>query len=268
MSNGRPQQKLTLMIATNSLRGIASIVAALFLAAHALGSEPARTATKKGCGQHVPATPYIPTERAKEIGEFVVGRDRITDPLQVAVWTMNEGLAARAIAEGADPDGTFPGNKQPLIVIAAMQGNPHVIAALLSAGAHMESSDGSGTPLYWSARESHLSAVRLLLACGANANFRAEDGATPLHMAIGYRHDVRVAEALIDAGADLEARQSGETPLMQAALFGRLAWVELLIKRGANVNAVAPNGTNVLGFARALANNPKIISLLEAAGAR
>jgi ankyrin repeat protein len=48
-----------------------------------------------------------------------------------------------------------------------------------------------------------------------------------------------LAALLLDKGADREARdsESGATPLYHAAAWGRTALVELLIARGADINA-------------------------------
>jgi ankyrin repeat protein len=74
------------------------------------------------------------------------------------------------------------------------------------------------------------------LAAGADVNTKIGEE-TPLHFAALFGH-TKVAELLITKGADVNAKdEGGYTPLHQAAHGGRKEVVELLIAKGANVNA-------------------------------
>jgi ankyrin repeat protein len=57
---------------------------------------------------------------------------------------------------------------------------------------------------------------------------------------------LRVATFLLDHGADVNAMSGGETPLISAAMNAQKAMVELLLSRGADVNARASNGGTAL----------------------
>ena len=89
--------------------------------------------------------------------------------------------------------------------------------------------------------------ARLLLERGAEVNARNRDGRTPLHDAAVSGHR-EMAELLIAAGADLEARdsESGVTPLYEAASWGRAGVLELLIAKGADINATNKSGASPL----------------------
>jgi uncharacterized protein len=80
--------------------------------------------------------------------------------------------------------------------------------------------------------------VRMLVAAGADPNADTGGGApeTPLHWAAGS-DDQDVADALIDAGADLE-RPGGSigTPLDNAIGYGCWHVARLLVQRGAHVD--------------------------------
>jgi uncharacterized protein len=81
--------------------------------------------------------------------------------------------------------------------------------------------------------------VRLLAAAGADPNAAiGGDGETPLHWAASS-DDVDVADALMDAGADLEARGGsivGGTPFDNAVGYGCWHVARRLVERGARVD--------------------------------
>jgi hemoglobin len=102
--------------------------------------------------------------------------------------------------------------------------------------------------------------VRLLTQAGADVNARHGVGEqTPLHMA-ARRGNVNSAEALLDAGADIEARDTkGETPLRRAVNCGHPAVVRLLLERGADPTAPDKQGKTPLQAAR----KPEIVLLFS-----
>ena len=80
--------------------------------------------------------------------------------------------------------------------------------------------------------------VALLVEAGAdvNARFTGPHAETPLHWAASS-DDVEVLEALLDAGADIEAPGAviaGGTPLTDAVAFGQWQAARRLVERGAN----------------------------------
>jgi ankyrin repeat protein len=86
--------------------------------------------------------------------------------------------------------------------------------------------------------------ARVLLAAGARVNGDPEDRETPLITAASYG-DAAVARALIEAGADLEARAAddaggvpGGTALLHAAVFGMTNVVDVLVAAGATVHSI------------------------------
>jgi len=92
-----------------------------------------------------------------------------------------------------------------------------------------------GTPLHDAVAFGSPEAVEILLQGGAAVDGRSTLGATPLHWAAG---DFTKTRLLVEAGADVNSRsKSGRTPLHYAAGHNNLPMVEMLLSRGAPVDA-------------------------------
>ena len=67
-----------------------------------------------------------------------------------------------------------------------------------------------------------------------------------------WRGNVEVAEALLECGANIEARDSlGETPLRRAVNCGKTGVAALLLAKGADPHSVGSKGLTPLSAARA-----------------
>jgi ankyrin repeat protein len=108
-----------------------------------------------------------------------------------------------------------------------------------------------------------------LIAKGADPNARNKFDQTPLMFAVSQR-DAATAQALLDGGADINARDAaGRTVLMNAVLAGadRTACVELLLSHGADINSADKQGRSALKLA-AERGYPEMVTLLRKARAR
>jgi ankyrin repeat protein len=215
-----------------------------------------------------PAPTGFPMSEAAESAAIAATRTTQPNTLERAVWTQDRESVHALLQAGADPHALSRGTGEPLIVAAAMQGDPVIIEDLLSHGADVNAAGERGSPLFWAARQANLEAVRALLERGANVKYKGPDGGTALHATLGDRNDVRIAELLLDKGADLEARRSGMTPLLMASLFGRVEWVRLFVQRGARVDAKNSSGQTSLAVSGTFGRQPEIERLLRDAGAR
>jgi ankyrin repeat protein len=115
-------------------------------------------------------------------------------------------------------------------------------------------SEDGFTPLHFAAFFGHPTAARLLIERGAELEARSTNrefafDATPLHSAsaAGQRD---VCEALLDAGADVNAVQhGGYTALLDAAANGNTELVDFLLERGADRAARLEDGRGMADLA-------------------
>ncbi|HEX4744306.1 MAG TPA: ankyrin repeat domain-containing protein [Candidatus Limnocylindria bacterium] len=109
-----------------------------------------------------------------------------------------------------------------------------------------------------------------LIAQGADVKAVARNPmqVTALHSAVADGGDARIAKALVEAGADVNAKQRhGWTPLHGAAESGDRELVELLLDRGADPRARNDDGRSALDLARAR-DHTTTVAVLERALAR
>ena len=187
---------------------------------------------------------------------------------------------------------------------AVMNGNIDEVQWQLDAGVDVNEESSKGlTPLHYAASAGHNDIVELLIERGANVNATdSGKGATPLDYAHWRDHeevietlnahnaqrehekggkgigqsslihdaaldgDIDEVQRQLDAGVDPNLKSSkGATPLFYAVYGGHLEIVELLITRGADVNAVYLNNS-VLDQAHSY-DDQEMVELLEAHGA-
>jgi ankyrin repeat protein len=133
---------------------------------------------------------------------------------------------------------------------AVQAGDLEELGRLLSehpdlAAAHIGDPDGMSRTLLHAATDwpghypNNAATVRALLEAGAdvNARFTGPHRETPLHWAASS-DDVEVLDALLDAGADIEADGAviaDGTPLTDAVAFGQWGAARRLVERGAHL---------------------------------
>jgi ankyrin repeat protein len=144
-----------------------------------------------------------------------------------------------------------------------------VLAAITSPGVDVneKAPDGS-TALMWATFNVDRELVRALLKAGAKADIVTRYGASALSEAIKLE-DLELVRTLLDAGANVNSPNlDRQTALMLAISTGNVPISKLLIERGADVNAIeAFRDQNALMYA-AGGNQPEIVELLLAHGAK
>eukprot|EP00953_Heterococcus_sp_UTEX-ZZ885_P022151 12284-Heterococcus_DN1.PRE.1 len=157
------------------------------------------------------------------------------------------------------------GNK--MLAHAVHEGKLQVAKLLHATGADVHTIEDCGTLIHYAAASGNLAVVKWLQTLGLNARaVSGEEHLLPLHCACEFNHVhiVKYMLALPGAADDIHARTSqGQTPLHSAATHGADSVVQLLLERGADVDARDVNGYTPLMDADSLA----VVKLLLAAGA-
>ena len=142
-----------------------------------------------------------------------------------------------------------------------------MIKVLLDAGARPDDcSEGRTTPLMMAVLGDRLETAQTLLDHGANPLARDDTGQLPIHyLAFAEGSQLKVVELLVKRGNNVNAADNeGETVLMKA-LHKRVdvSILRSLIAHGANVNARSKNGNSALLEATGVGDVRTILQLLE-----
>ncbi|ELR14795.1 Ankyrin repeatcontaining protein [Acanthamoeba castellanii str. Neff] len=118
----------------------------------------------------------------------------------------------------------------------------------------------------WAVRTGDVKGVQDGLSKGENVNQVDEtvNRRTPLHHAADFGH-AEVLQMLIAKGADVNAQDAfGITPLLAAVYEGHTEAVQVLVKAKADVNAKGPDGMSALEAAE----KDEVKAILKSAGAK
>jgi ankyrin repeat protein len=122
---------------------------------------------------------------------------------------------------------------------AVYNGDAAEVKRLLRAGANVALANSYGvTAMTLAAEVGNADMIALLLEAGADADSPNPDGQTAL-LAVARTGNVKAAELLLGRGATVDAKEKwgGQTPLMWASARRHPAIMQLLISKGADVNA-------------------------------
>ncbi len=175
----------------------------------------------------------------------------------------NDDLATLSqLIRGAGPGARDSRGNSPLMYAAAL-GSTESMRLLLKAGADPNATNDFGaTPLMWCAGDAVK--VRMLLDKGARVDVRSKAGRTPLIVAAAYDGVMESATLMIKKGADVNAMdEGGMTALEQAAGANHTELARLLLDKGAKVNAVDGGGFTALHSAAGNGNAAMVKLLLE-----
>ena len=166
-----------------------------------------------------------------------------------AMWA-DPAVCQVLIDAGADIETKNENGRSPLLR-ASVSGKIAVVKMLVEAGADVCVTDNEGDScLTLAAWSEHTETVRYLVGLkDVDVNHAENDGDTALHFAVQEGHG-DVVQVLIDAGADLEAKnkddEQGRSPLLLASVEGHLDIVKMLVEAGAGVRVTDNEGDTCL----------------------
>ncbi len=244
---------------------------------------------------------------------FLVSGATVNDDFYKAIRADDAAAVAKLLQSGADVNTKDDRGDTPLMYAAAV-GSEAMMRRLIDAGADVNARNSfQGSALLWCSNS--LPRVRLLVEHGADVNARSKQGHTPIELAANHADSIEILKYLVSKGASLKIPpdQKGGTPLaaaagandttavkfllenggsdvlagpagpmalMNAAMWGNVDLVRLLLSKGVPVNALAPpdaqgqvkNGPIALGGFSALTlsvvqGNSETVKVLLDAGA-
>jgi ankyrin repeat protein len=210
-------------------------------------------------------------ERLLKAGANATAANRVgATPLMLAAINGDAPILALLLDHGADVNAPLSVTGDTALMLAARTGLPEAVELLLQRGAIVDAREqwGGATALMWAVAEGHEPVVQRLIKAGADVNavtafiprnterslqfegsppsqrdadarkpvMHASGELRPLHFAAREGH-LAIAEQLLDAGADINARAADGKDAVGLAIFnGNYALASRLIEHGANVN--------------------------------
>ncbi len=175
------------------------------------------------------------------------GKEGSNEELFRAIRKSDIATVRQLLEKGADVNARGDDESTPLMH-AALYATPECVKLLLEKGADPDAKNAAGaTALMWGI--SDIRKVRLLVENGAGVNARSGYGKTPLLLAASYDGGAGTVKFLLNKSADPAAKdKTGATTVILAAESGNVAALELLIKKGVDVNAKTGPGFNEFQF--------------------
>ena len=170
------------------------------------------------------------------------------DEFFIAIRNDNTGTLRALLQRGFDPN-TADERGQPGLTLAMQENSPRAAKLLLEQpGLKIDALNLAGeSALMMAALKGDMAGVKMLLERGAKVN---QSGWSPLHYAAtGPEPDI--VRLLLGRGAEIDATApNGITPLMMAAQYGSEDGVKLLLEHGADPNRRSQRDMRAADFAK------------------
>jgi ankyrin repeat protein len=206
----------------------------------------------------------------------------------MAVYVNNLVIAHMLVSQGADVNAADIAGVSPLVTAAWVEESDAMVALLLDMNADVNHVAANGvSPLFHAVSNDNATMVSMLLCHGANINRPLPDGTTPLHSAV-FLQNSEIVDLLLQFRANVDPMVDGTTPIQTAvrmpsldiverllahgtegalhiaAECGACPCVKLLLRYGAQVNAVDQHGVPPIKYAIENEHVPVTILLLSA----
>lgn len=180
-----------------------------------------------------------------------------------AVEAGDARVVSEFLGKGIDPNTSDQGG-QTALMIASRLGHESLVALLVERKADLARRSPQGdTALMMASLKGHVGVARILVERGAPVS---QEGWAPLHYAAFEGRD-RMVRFLLDKGADKDAlAPNGYTALMLAARNGHTDAARILLQDDADFRVQSPDGATALKIAQAK-NDRALVELLRRAGA-
>jgi uncharacterized protein len=190
-------------------------------------------------------------------------------PLALACVNANFTMVQRLVGVKANPNAIAQTGDTPFLH-CVRSGNVDAVRLMLEAKADVNLAEKwrGQTPLMWAIAEKHSDVAKALVDHGANVNAKSKSGFTALQFA-AQQGDMESAKALLAAGATVNEADPDDamTPLLTAIGSGQAPLALLLIENGADVNATNKQGVSALHFAATRRNMNDLTKTMLAKGA-
>lgn len=150
------------------------------------------------------------------------------------------------------PEDAAEKDKNAALMVASADGDLARVQQLLREGAQVNQRNGDGkAAIHYAAQSKNVLVVEALIGAGADVNARSVGNVTPLMLSLDMAFGApSISLALIRAGADINAAdQDGDTALIIATTETSSEVFQALLERGANPNARGLDGDTALHHA-------------------
>lgn len=200
------------------------------------------------------------------LGVTATRRDRANHALAAALWKNDTAAALAALNAGADPN-TRCFREEPDRKRVTWQRFFRNCFDRLQGKRAKPTGAVEPPALITATADRNVPVVKALLERGADVNARDEEGETPLMIAI-FLQDAWLTKAILNSGANVNLRdKQGASALVFAVDNNDIDTVRALLNKGADVNAANKSGVTALMDARVF-NYRAIEALLKQAGAK